>query len=125
MDETQKVEVISIVATFLLFIFKFLTYMLSGSYAILADAVHSFSDSFTSILVLIGITFSKRKTKTFPFGLYKLENLVSLFVSFAIIYTGYEIVVESLKSGHHVVEDKWIAAGVALISAAVSYALSI
>ena len=125
MDETQKVEIVSIIVAFLLFAFKFLTYKLSGSYAILADAVHSFSDSFTSILVLIGITFSRRKTKTFPFGLYKLENLVSLFVAFAIIYTGYEIIVESLKSGHHVVEAKWVAAGVALISAAVSYALSV
>ena len=125
MDETQKVEIVSIVVTFLLFAFKFLTYKLSGSYAILADAVHSFSDSFTSILVLIGITFSRRKTRTFPFGLYKLENLASLFVAFAIIYTGYEIIVESLKSGHHVVEAKWVAAGVALLSALVSYGLSI
>lgn len=124
MDQTQKVEVVSVVVTLLLFVFKFLTYKFSGSIAIFADAIHSFSDSFTSILVLIGITFSKRKTKTFPFGLYKLENLISLFVAFAILYTGYEIVKESVFKGNHAVENRLTAALVAAISALVSFLLA-
>ncbi len=124
MDQTQKVEIISIIVTLFLFAFKFVTYKFTGSIAIFADAIHSFSDSFTSILVLIGITFSRRKTKTFPFGLYKLENLISLFVAFAIFYTGYEIVKESLFSGNHIVENRLAAALVAAVSAVVSFLLA-
>ncbi len=124
MDKTQKVELISIGATFVLFAFKFLTYKITGSVAILADAVHSFSDSFTSILVLIGISFSRRKTKTFPYGLYKLENLVSLFVSFAIFYTGYEIIRESIFSGGYSVTHKSAAILVSLVSAFASLSLA-
>ncbi len=124
MDKTQKVEVISIGVTFALFAFKFLTYKISGSVAILADAVHSFSDSFTSILVLIGITFSRRKTQTFPYGLYKLENLVSLFVAFAIFYTGYEIIKESIFSKGYEVSHKSAAILVSFVSAIASFGLA-
>ncbi len=124
MDRTQKVELISIFVTFLLFAFKILTFKITGSVAILADAVHSFSDSFTSILVLIGISFSRRKTKTFPYGLYKLENLVSLFISFAIFYTGYEIVKESVFTGGHQVTHRSAAVLVSLASALASSGLA-
>ncbi len=87
-DKTEEVAVVSTLVSLGLSGLKFLVYGLTGSVAMLADAVHSFTDSFTSALVLLGIHISKRKSETFPYGLYKVENLVSMFVSFAIFYAG-------------------------------------
>ena len=68
---------------------------LSGSSALLADTIHGFSDTFASLLVLVGIWLSKRKSKAFPWGLYKVENVVALVSAGLIFFSGYEIV-------HHV-----------------------
>ncbi|OGP88447.1 MAG: hypothetical protein A2156_03190 [Deltaproteobacteria bacterium RBG_16_48_10] len=68
---------------------------LSGSSALLADTIHGLSDTFASIMVLVGIWLSKRKSKDFPWGLYKVENFVALVSAGLIFFAGYEIV-------HHV-----------------------
>jgi cation diffusion facilitator family transporter len=65
---------------------------LSGSSALLADTIHGFSDTFASLLVLVGIWLSKRKSKAFPWGLYKVENFVALVSAGLIFFAGYEIV---------------------------------
>jgi cation diffusion facilitator family transporter len=65
---------------------------LSGSSALLADTIHGFSDTFASLLVLAGIWLSKRKSKAFPWGLYKVENFVALVSAGLIFFAGYEIV---------------------------------
>jgi cation diffusion facilitator family transporter len=65
---------------------------LSGSSALLADTIHGFSDTFASVLVLVGIWLSKRKSKAFPWGLYKVENFVALVSAGLIFFAGYEIV---------------------------------
>jgi cation diffusion facilitator family transporter len=64
---------------------------LSGSSALLADTIHGFSDTFASLLVLTGIWLSKRKSKAFPWGLYKVENFVALVSAGLIFFAGYEI----------------------------------
>ena len=69
--------------------------LLSGSSALLADTIHGFSDTLASLLVLVGIWLSKRKSEAFPWGLYKVENFVTLISAGLIFFAGYEIV-------HHV-----------------------
>lgn len=78
----------------------------SGSAALLADTIHGFSDTFASLLVLVGIWLSKRKSEAFPWGLYKVENFVALVSAGLIFFAGYEIVQhvfkaeKTLVSGH-------------------------
>ncbi len=48
---------------------------LSGSAALLADTIHGFSDTFASLLVLMGIWLSKRKSEAFPWDLYKGKGI--------------------------------------------------
>ncbi|MFH1115155.1 MAG: cation diffusion facilitator family transporter [Pseudomonadota bacterium] len=67
----------------------------SGSLALKADAIHSLADVVSSLTIFVGIVISGRKTKTFPEGLYKVENLVALFSAFFIFYAAYEIVQEA------------------------------
>jgi cation diffusion facilitator family transporter len=71
---------------------KYFLGVFSGSLALLADAVHSSADVVSSASIWAGIRLSRRKTKRFPYGLYKLENLVALITSGLILLAGYEIV---------------------------------
>ncbi len=70
---------------------KYLLGKYTGSIALCADAIHSLTDVVGSVSVFIGIKFAERKTKTFPYGLYKLENLVALITSGLIFLASYEI----------------------------------
>ncbi len=72
--------------------------VVSGSIALKADAIHSFVDVLASLTVFAGIKLSERKTRTFPYGLYKVENLIALATSFFIFYAAYGIVAEVLRA---------------------------
>ena len=92
MEEDEKVALLSIGINLVLVFIKYLLALLAGSVALLADAIHSFSDVISSATVFAGIKISKRKSKRFPYGLYKVENLVSLLSALFIFFAGYEIV---------------------------------
>jgi len=92
MTQKEKIGFYSIGVNVLLVALKGGLAILSGSVALLADAIHSATDVVSSITVLAGIKISKRKSKNFPYGLYKVENFVSLLTSLFIFLAGYEIV---------------------------------
>jgi cation diffusion facilitator family transporter len=77
---------------------KYLLGEISGSLALKADAIHSFADVISSGAIFLGIVISARKTRIFPEGLYKVENLVALLSSFFILFAAYEIGAEALES---------------------------
>ncbi len=87
----KKISLYSILINLSLSILKITGGILSGSAALTADGVHSLSDLAASVSVYIGIIISNKKSDNFPFGLYKVENLVALLSSFAIFFAGYEI----------------------------------
>ena len=99
MEKGQKVALLAICINLILFGMKYLFAVLSGSIALKAEAFHSLSDVIASSTVFAGLVIAKRKTKSFPYGLYKVENLVSVVVALAIFYAGYEITLEALKGG--------------------------
>ena len=68
----------------------------SGSLAITASAIDSGTDAVASILIYGGVKLSTRKTRSFPMGLYKLENVASVVVALFIFIAGYEIIREIL-----------------------------
>lgn len=95
----EKAALYSSLTNLLLAIVKGIVGMLSGSIALIADSVHSFSDIVASIAVFIGLRLSQRKPdEMFPYGYYKIESFVSLVVSIIIIITGVEIVLESFNA---------------------------
>jgi len=68
---------------------------LSGSVALLADTVHNLSDALVALPLWFAFSISKRKpTPHYPYGFYRIEDLVGLGVLLAIfasgIWTGYE-----------------------------------
>ena len=92
MTRKEKIGFYSIGVNGLLVVLKGGLAYLSGSVALVADTIHSATDLISSITVLAGIKISKRKSKHFPYGLYKVENFVSLLTSLFIFLAGYEIV---------------------------------
>jgi cation diffusion facilitator family transporter len=91
-DTPSKIALFSTLLNILVAGTKGVLAWLSGSSALLADTIHGFSDTFASLLVLVGIWLSKRKSEAFPWGLYKVENFVALVSAGFIFFAGYEIV---------------------------------
>ena len=99
MDKGEKVAVIALSTNIALLGIKYLFARLSGSVALMADVIHSSSDVVAALTVLFGLRISRRKSRKFPYGLYKVENLISLLIAAAILFAGYEIVKEALFEG--------------------------
>jgi cation diffusion facilitator family transporter len=92
MESSEKTAWLSIFTNLLLVGIKTAVAMISGSLAVAADAIHSLADVVSSAIILIGIKISERPAPGFPYGLYKVENLVALGTSFLILVAGYEII---------------------------------
>jgi len=96
-DDPSKIALFSTLLNILVAGTKGVLAWLSGSSALLADTIHGFSDTFASLLVLVGIWLSKKRSEAFPWGLYKVENFVALVSAGLIFFAGYEIVQHVFK----------------------------
>ena len=98
MPSVLNVAVYSLLFNLGLVAAKFILSFLAGSLALRADAVHSLVDVLASLALILGLKISERKSKSFPLGLYKVENLASIAISFLLFGTAYEIISEALRS---------------------------
>ena len=96
-DETKQIYRVAGYAFLLnlfLAIMKALLAFFSGSLAITASAIDSGTDAVASLVIYGGVKLSTKKTRSFPMGLYKLENVASVFIALFIFIAGYEIIRE-------------------------------
>lgn len=100
MESSEKVAWLSIAVNIVLVGIKASLAIYSGSIAVKADALHSLTDVLSSVIILVGIKIAKRTSPTFPYGLYKVENLVALGTSVLIAFAGYEILKEVFSGPH-------------------------
>ncbi len=70
----------------------------TGSLSLAADAVHSFIDIIGSGALILGLIISQRKSSSFPYGMYKVENFVAVVIALLLFGTAYEIVYHALFS---------------------------
>jgi cation diffusion facilitator family transporter len=121
----SRIALISVLVNFFIMGLKYVLGEMSGSLALKADAVHSFADVISAFAIFLGIIISDRKTKTFPEGLYKVENLVALLSSLFILYAAFEIGSDALQS-HSLGELAYIpqVVGGILLIMAVAFAFS-
>lgn len=100
----------------------------SGSTVLLADAVHTGLDIFASLAVWIGFKISlKSSGEHFPYGYYKVENIIALFVSLLILLSGVELIREGFAGVKNPpeIEYQGLALATAVFSVLMIYALSI
>jgi cation diffusion facilitator family transporter len=85
----------------------------SGSLAVEAEMVHNLVDLLTALGVLVGLRLSTRKSKAFPYGLYKLENVVTVILAGMVFFTAYEIARDALFTpARQATVDLWMLGGV-------------
>ena len=114
-----KVAIYSCLVNSALMTVKYYLGQASGSLALKADAIHSLADVVSSLTIFLGIVIADRKTKAFPQGLYKVENLVALLSSLFIFYASYDIGFEALwgNDSGQITGIPQVTAGIILIMA--------
>ena len=124
LQKGQKVALKIVGVVFSFALAKGIVGFISGSVVLLADAIHSAADAFSTILVWLGLKISQRKpNQQFPYGYYKAENLSTLLVALLIFYAGFEIIRESIFKLTHSYDLKipLIAITVAFLDATIMF----
>ncbi|MBQ7293529.1 MAG: cation transporter [Clostridia bacterium] len=84
--------IVGVVMNIFLFAFKLLAGIVSGSVAIVADALNNLSDAGAQIISIISFKLSSKPAdREHPFGHARIEYVASLAVSFLIILIGFEL----------------------------------
>lgn len=88
----MKISTKSIMVNVGLSVFKFIAGVLGHSEALISDAIHSLSDVFSTIIVIIGVRISnKAADKDHPYGHEKFESLAAILLSILLGITGLGI----------------------------------
>lgn len=125
----MKVSANSILANMALFLFKLIAGILGRSSAMISDAVHSASDVFSTIIVIVGVKISARDAdKNHPYGHERFECVASLVLAFILAVTGIAIGLKGLENitsgSYQTVElPNLLALSAAVISIAVKEAM--
>ena len=92
-------SVVGIIVNIILSCIKILAGVLSGSIAIIADALNNLCDSGTSVITLISFKLSSKPAdKEHPYGHARIEYIASMIVSFIIMLVGFELLLDSGKT---------------------------
>lgn len=88
----MKVSFVSIAANVVLSAFKLFAGIFAHSGAMISDAVHSASDVFSTIVVIIGIRISGKKSdKEHPYGHERMECVAAIVLATILAVTGLGI----------------------------------
>ena len=88
---------ISIFINLILFALKYWAGIVSNSVALLADAWHTLSDSFTSGIVIAGTKLSSRKPDLkHPFGHGRYEQIAAIFIGVLLAVVAYEFINDAI-----------------------------
>ena len=120
----NRVSIITIIGNVALSVVKLLAGLIAHSSAMISDAVHSASDVFSTIVVIIGIKLaSKKPDKEHPYGHERLECVAAIILAMVLFITGLGIGLEALKNILQGNESSLQVPGVlALVAAIVSIA---
>ncbi len=121
----MHVSTVSIAVNLLLSLGKLLAGIFGRSGAMISDAVHSASDVFSTVIVIIGVRISSKKSDTnHPYGHERLECVASVILATILLATGIGIGLGGLRtilSGDY--ETLAVPGVTALAAAAVSIAV--
>ena len=91
-EVAMRVSKVSIIANAALTLFKLLAGVIAHSSAMVTDAIHSASDVFSTIVVMVGVKISsKASDKDHPYGHERLECVASIVLATVLAVTGLGI----------------------------------
>lgn len=104
-EVADKVALITILGNLVLAVFKLAAGLTAHSHAMVSDAVHSASDVFSTVVVMIGVRLSsKASDKEHPYGHERMECVAAIVLAMVLFVTGLGIGIEALKNilqGHY------------------------
>ena len=112
--------VFSIVGNCFLALIKGIAGFFGNSYVLIADAIESTTDIFSSILVLFGLKYANKPAdKNHPYGHGKIEPLVTFLLVGFLVISATIIAHESIQNirNPHALPEKWTLIVLALIIA--------
>lgn len=117
-----KVSLVSIWGNAVLSLLKFLAGIIAHSGAMISDAVHSASDVFSSIIVIIGVKIaSKESDEDHPYGHERLESVAAIVLAVVLLITGLFIGYTAMEHlTREALQELQIPGILALVAAAVS-----
>jgi cation diffusion facilitator family transporter len=99
LKRSQKVAEKAIWLEGTLVILKIAAAILSGSLALISDAIHSASDIVSIVTSWLGLKIAqKAPDRKFHYGYYKAENFGALIISFLVIYAGWKMLEQAYFS---------------------------
>ena len=97
--EAMRVSSVSIVVNVLLSLFKLLAGVVAHSGAMISDAIHSASDVFSTIVVMVGVHLSGQKSdKEHPYGHERMECVAAIVLATVLAVTGIGIGGSAIQS---------------------------
>lgn len=88
----MRVSTVSIIANAVLTAFKLLAGVIAHSGAMISDAIHSASDVFSTVVVMIGVRISRKASdKDHPYGHERMECVAAIVLSTILAATGLGI----------------------------------
>ena len=118
----NKVSIVTIIENIILSVAKLVVGVVAHSNAMISDAIHSASDVFSTIVVIIGIKLaSKEPDKEHPYGHERLECVTAIILAMILFVTGLGIGLTAITNIFVSDYDRLSTPGVlALIAAIVS-----
>ncbi|MCI9126400.1 MAG: cation transporter [Eubacterium sp.] len=115
-----RVSGVSIISNIILSLLKLLAGVFGRSMAMLSDAIHSLSDVFSTIIVIIGVKMAKKEEDSdHQYGHDRMESLASLALGAILFLTGALLIYEGIKK-IYLGEEISTPGSIALIAAVVS-----
>ncbi|MGN0665895.1 MAG: cation diffusion facilitator family transporter [Huintestinicola sp.] len=95
----NRVSFVTIAGNIVLSVLKLLAGIIAHSNAMISDAVHSASDVFSTVVVIIGIKMaSKKPDKEHPYGHERMECVAAIILSVVLFITGLGIGMDAIST---------------------------
>ena len=96
--------------------------VVSHSFALTATAVDCAVDVVAALVLWLGLRLAERKTAAFPYGLYKIENVLQVAIAVLIFIACSAIAREAFASGHPVPNINALVIAGVVVTIAVTWA---
>ncbi|MBT0954656.1 cation diffusion facilitator family transporter [Bacillus velezensis] len=98
MENTSKIAFLSVISNSLVVMLKIVVGIITGSVAILSEAIHSFLDLIAAFIAFISVRISKKPADTgHPYGHGKVENLSGTIETILIFAAGIWMIYECVQ----------------------------
>ncbi len=95
----NRVSMVSIIGNLILSLLKLFAGIFAHSAAMISDAIHSASDVFSTIVVIIGVHLSSKESdKEHPYGHERLECEAAIILAMVLFITGLGIGIDAAKN---------------------------